>query len=165
MSEKLFDVAGTSVKRGEKKLRLANGGAEARKRVLEKDGHTEVRLFDLPRKMTADEARAWVEAQGDAVPVHQPKTTVPKDRGERAARALIARADAELAHEALGREHHKTSQLSFLAWEDLSVEAQQEMCRNAAVTAGIKCPAGTYPELEAMLRKEGVKVMPDGTLA
>ena len=83
---------------------------------------------------------------------------------ERAVRQLMAAAEGEIAHEALGREAYKVGKLGFLAWEDISLETRQEFSRNAAIRAGIKCPPGTYPELEDFLRKDGVKILADGTL-
>lgn len=170
MSDKTWTVVGTSVKRGEKKLRLANGTAEARQRVLEKDGHTEVRLFDLPRAMTEVDARAWLEAQGDAVPQHKPAAKqrevvmTPRERTvKRLAGELMDRI-ALIPHEDLGKRAYREGKLGFLAWDDISIETRQEISRNAAIKAGIKCPPGTYPELEAFLGKEGVKIMADGTL-
>lgn len=170
MDGKTWMVVGTSIKRGEKKLRLANGTAAARQRVLEKDGHTEVRLWDLPNAMTAEDAAVWLAAQGDTVPVQAAKPDKPakpvqqERRVERAVRQLMAAAEGEIAHEALGREAYKVGKLGFLAWEDISLETRQEFSRNAAIRAGIKCPPGTYPELEDFLRKDGVKILADGTL-
>jgi hypothetical protein len=171
--DKTWTVVGTSVKRGEKKLRLANGTAEARQRVLEKDGHTEVRLFDLPNAMTEADARAWLEAQGDAVPQRkpaEPKVVAPKvvrtarERTvDRLADDLVHKAVA-LAYEEMGRRAYKEGRLGFLDWDDISLETRQEISRNAAIKAGIKCPPGTYPELEAFYRKEKIKITEDGTL-
>jgi hypothetical protein len=170
MDDKTWTVVGTSIKRGEKKLRFANGTADARQKVLEKDGHTEVCLWDLPSKMTTAAATEWLAAQGDVVPVQAPKVDKPKVERtprertiSRLADELVRKATA-LAHEDLGRAAHKSSGISYLDWDHISEETRQEMCRNAATAAGIKCPPGTYPELEAMLRKEKVKIMADGTL-
>ena len=69
MSDKTFTVAGTSIKNGEKKNRFANGTAVARRKVLEKDNHTEILLVDLPQPMTQDEAIAWLNANGTATAV------------------------------------------------------------------------------------------------
>jgi hypothetical protein len=169
MGDKTWTVVGTSVKKGEKKLRLANGTAEARRKVLEKDDHTEVRLFDLPRPMTASEAEAWLNEQGDAVPTRNvvPKVVVPKvvvnnKRVERAAIKLVATA-TELAHEELGQQAHAASNMAFLKWDQLSSICRAEFCRNAAWKAGIPCPKGTFPELEhELMEMEGVEFGPLG---
>ncbi len=178
MSDKTWTVVGTSVKKGERKLRLANGTAAAREAVLLKDGHTEVRLFDLPHAMTEVDARAWLEAQGDAVPQRkpaEPKVVAPKVVAPRVVRTarertvsrladdLVHKAVA-LAYEELGRRAYKEGKLGFLDWDDISIETRQEISRNAAIKAGIKCPPGTYPELEAFLASEGVTVTDDGEL-
>jgi len=170
--DKTWTVVGTSIKRGEKKLRLANGTADARKRVLEKDGHSEVRLFDLPHAMTEVDARAWLEAQGDAVPVpvvqkpreERAKVVAPRERAKGIANGTVRTGDAHIAHEELGRQAYKDGKLGFLDWDDISIETRQEVSRNAAIKAGIKCGPGTYPELEAFYRKEKIKMLVDGTL-
>ena len=73
---KLFTVAGFSTKEGKVKPRFANGTAAARVRVLERDGHTAISLFDLPKPMDKDEALAYARAAlKGAAPV---LTVVPK---------------------------------------------------------------------------------------
>jgi hypothetical protein len=73
---KLFTVAGFSTKEGKVKPRFANGTAAARIRVLERDGHTAISLFDLPKPMDKDEALAYARAAlKGAAPV---LTVVPK---------------------------------------------------------------------------------------
>lgn len=67
--DKTFTVAGTSIKKGEMTLRFANGTAEARAKVLLKDNHTEIMLFNLPNPMTKADAIAWLEANSTATPV------------------------------------------------------------------------------------------------
>ena len=169
MSDKTWTVVGTSVKKGEKKLRLANGTAEARQKVLEKDGHTEVRLFDLPQPMTQAAAEEWLRGQGDAVPERKPAEpkvrAEPKPRTEKrvVAGEVVRRAEGlPLPNEELGRKAHAVVGMSFLAWEDLSEETREEYCRNAAWKAGIPCPKGTYPAVEALLAKDGVEFGPLG---
>jgi hypothetical protein len=179
MTDKTWTVVGSSVKRGEKKLRLANGTAEARRKVLDKDGHTEVRLFDLPQPMLEADARAWLEAQGDSVPVPAPKPAKEaKPREPKPAQApkaikrvrprndddLAEEATDEIPHEELGKTLYVTSKQGFRGWKELTRETREEFSRNAAVKKGIPCPPGTYPALEAFLLKEGITVQPDGTL-
>ena len=81
MGEKLYKTAGTSVSQGVKKLRLANNSAADRYKVLHKNGHEEIRLFDLPHEMTAAQAEEWLKQQGDVVPDHTPKAPAPKAAG------------------------------------------------------------------------------------
>jgi hypothetical protein len=172
MGDKTWTVVGTSVKKGERKLRLANGTAEAREKVLLKDEHTEVRLFDLPHPMTAEAAEAWLREQGDAVPERRPAVPkvkaepTPRERTVRRVVGDIARRTegGPLPNEELGRAAHAGSLTSFLAWDDLSDESREEYCRNAAWKAGIPCPKGTYPAIEALLAKEGVVFGPLGEL-
>lgn len=58
---KLFTVAGTSVLDGILKFRVANGHALARTKVLEKNGHTNIDLRDLPKPMTKEDAQAFLK--------------------------------------------------------------------------------------------------------
>jgi hypothetical protein len=171
MSDKTWTVVGTSMKKGEKKLRLANGTAESRQKVLEKDGHVEVRLFDLPSPMTAEAAETWLRDQGDAVLERKPtEPKVAADPHERTVKRLttelmnkIVPQDDEqpILHEELGL---AASGMSPGYWKSQSRLSRQEMSRNAARKAGIACPKGTYPELDAWLRADGVETLPDGTL-
>lgn len=55
---KTFDTAGFSTYKGERKFRVANGRA-ARVKVLEKNGHTDIDLQELPHAMTKQEAEQF----------------------------------------------------------------------------------------------------------
>ena len=59
---KLFKVAGVSRLNANAgfKLRVANGKLSARQRILERNGHVDVQLFDLPNEMSKAEILAWV---------------------------------------------------------------------------------------------------------
>jgi hypothetical protein len=57
---KLFTVAGTSNLEGVVKFRVANGSAAARTKVLERSGHTEIQLQDLPNAMSKEDAIAFI---------------------------------------------------------------------------------------------------------
>ena len=57
---KLFTVAGTSNLEGLVKFRVANGSAAARTKVLERSGHTEIQLQDLPSAMSKEDAIAFI---------------------------------------------------------------------------------------------------------
>ena len=61
---KLFTVAGFSVNEGGRKFRVANGGAAARTLKLQRSGHTDIQLVDLPTAMTKEEAFAFVSREG-----------------------------------------------------------------------------------------------------
>jgi len=133
MSDGTFTVAGTSVKKGEKKLRFANGTATARETVLLKDNHTEVRLFDLPKPMTKEEATKWLEAQGDTVPVRAEKPAAgpgrpraPKQTTVEATLAAIAKQPEDTSNDAGAMAIHAASFLSFMTWDELSRESRDE---------------------------------------
>ena len=64
--EKLFTVAGTSSLEGVVKFRVANGSAAARTKVLERSGHTDIKLVDLAKPMSKEDAIAFVKSQGSA---------------------------------------------------------------------------------------------------
>jgi len=66
--EKTFTVAGTSNLNGVVKFRFANDLA-ARVKVLVKNGHTDVKLVELPEPMTKADAIAFLE--GAAEPQQQ----------------------------------------------------------------------------------------------
>ena len=74
---KLFTVAGTSVLEGTIKFRVANGTAAARTKVLEKNGHTEIFLQDLPTAMSKEDAMAFFSyTEGNVAKVAK----APKDK-------------------------------------------------------------------------------------
>ena len=62
--EKLFTVAGTSNLEGVVKFRVANGSAAARIKVLERSGHTDIKLVDLAKPMSKENAIAFVQSNG-----------------------------------------------------------------------------------------------------
>lgn len=133
MTDRTFTVAGTSVKKGVKSLRVANGTAAAREKVLLKDNHTDVRLFDLPRAMTKEEATAWLEAQGDAVPVRAAAPVSTGKRG-RPAKAKVAAPDPvvlanmpeDTSNDDAAKVAHSASWLNFMSWDELTREARNE---------------------------------------
>jgi len=61
---KTFDVAGVSTKNGAVKFRVANGKPDARAKVLAKDGHTDIDLFQLAKPMTKEQVFALLAAKG-----------------------------------------------------------------------------------------------------
>jgi hypothetical protein len=60
---KTFTVAGYSILKGVKKMRFANDLVD-RVKVLQRNGHTDIELQELPRAMTKDEIRVYL---GEAV--------------------------------------------------------------------------------------------------
>lgn len=157
MSEKLYKMVGTSVKKGEKKLRLASCTAAERQKILEKDGHTEIRLFDLPSPMTAAQAEEWLKQQGDAVPEHKPKAAAqPKERAAKPATNQRGKGkqdtrevdfwgtdwnapDREVSEEveAKAKEIQKTDWLSFMPWDEVSPAVRNEYRVKAEIALGI----------------------------
>ena len=51
-----YNVAGFSTKNGKTSFRVANGSAVARTKVLERDGHSNIDLIDLPSAMSKEDA-------------------------------------------------------------------------------------------------------------
>lgn len=65
---KTFTIAGTSSLNGKIKFRFANGTVKHREQVLARNGHTEIRLIELPSAMDKDAARSFVESQNIMAP-------------------------------------------------------------------------------------------------
>ena len=74
---KLFTVAGTSNLEGVVKFRVANGSAAARTKVLERSGHVEIKLVDLAKPMSKEDAIAFVKSQGTAFSAETATATKP----------------------------------------------------------------------------------------
>ena len=75
--EKLFSVAGTSALEGVVKFRVANGSAAARTKVLTRSGHTDIKLVDLVKPMSKEDAIAFIKSQGSAFAAETPVATKP----------------------------------------------------------------------------------------
>lgn len=65
MTERTFDVAGFSTLSGQRKVRFANGTPESRAKILERGGHTDIDLRQLPSAMTKAEAMAYLGVSED----------------------------------------------------------------------------------------------------
>lgn len=74
-TEKTFTIAGVSTQHGKTKQRFANGSLANRVKVLERNEHTDIKLYELPNPMTKDEARAWLEQKFGAAMVPASKST------------------------------------------------------------------------------------------
>lgn len=74
-TEKTFTIAGVSTQHGKTKQRFANGSLANRVKVLERNEHTDIKLYELPNPMTKDEARAWLEQKFGATMVPASKST------------------------------------------------------------------------------------------
>ena len=120
---KLFKIAGVSRLNANAgfKLRVANGKLSARQRILERNGHVDVELFDLPHEMSKPDILAWFSldkpsiaaklgAKAPKIKVEEPKVdAVPEltqdaklllKRARDAARKREKRAAAKAAREA-----------------------------------------------------------------
>jgi len=62
MTDKLFNVVGTTLFRGTYKVRWATDMV-TRFKMLHKGGHTDIELFDLPEPMTKQQACEWLVDQ------------------------------------------------------------------------------------------------------
>lgn len=62
MIEQTYTMAGVSVFEGETTYRFANN--PNRGKVLERNGHSDVRFWTLPRPMVLADAVKWLQAQG-----------------------------------------------------------------------------------------------------
>ena len=62
MTDKLFNVVGTSNLNGVTKVRWAND-LVTRFKMLHKGGHTDIELFELPQSMTKQQACEWLVEQ------------------------------------------------------------------------------------------------------
>lgn len=61
--EKTFTIVGVSTQGKITKFRVANGDMAARSKVLERGGHTDIKLFELPTAMSKLEAIVAFKAQ------------------------------------------------------------------------------------------------------
>ena len=75
---KTFTIAGVSTLGKVTKQRFANGSLAGRTKVLERNGHTDIKLFELPSAMDKDAARAYIESKfaGSAAPAAKAKVAV-----------------------------------------------------------------------------------------
>ena len=74
---KTYTIAGVSTLSGVTKQRFANGSLANRTKVLERNGHVDIKLVELPSAMDKDAARAYIEAQfGKVVPAKSAKVAV-----------------------------------------------------------------------------------------
>ena len=87
---KTFDVAGVSTKNSVVKFRVANGKPEARAKVLEKDGHTNIDLFQLPKPMSKEQVFALLASKGYKESKEGAATTSKVTKTAKPAKAKLA---------------------------------------------------------------------------
>ena len=88
---KLFTVAGTSVLDGVKTYRFAND--MSRVKVLERVGHTDVELIELPKAMSKEDAVAFLTTKGITAD-KAVKSTVAKVKAEKPVKAKLPKVAA-----------------------------------------------------------------------
>lgn len=89
MTTRTFNVAGFSTLSGQRKVRFANGTPEARAKILERGGHTDIDLRQLPNAMSKEEAMTWLGVTAD-------DAAAPKGMRAAAAKARTAAKIAEV---------------------------------------------------------------------
>lgn len=72
-----YTIAGYSTKNGVRKFRVANGSVSIRAAVLRRDGHTEIKLVDLPNAMTREQAEQHVKSANTAAVTATAATAAP----------------------------------------------------------------------------------------
>lgn len=77
MDQRLYTIAGTSIYQGQLTWRFANGSLTQREATLKRHGHDDIKLIELPREMTAEQAMKYLGRKGV-------KAVVPK-RGRKPA--------------------------------------------------------------------------------
>lgn len=60
MTSRVFTIAGFSTLSGQRKVRFANGTVEARSKILERNGHVDIDLRELPNAMSKSEAMTFL---------------------------------------------------------------------------------------------------------
>jgi hypothetical protein len=83
--KKLFTIAGTSILNGELSVRVATGQINVRHGVLRRNGHEDIKLFELPKPMTRADAAAYIETLNGEFPLPAPKPA--KVKAEKPAKA------------------------------------------------------------------------------
>lgn len=83
MNDKTFTIVGVSTQGKITKFRTANGDMAARVKVLERNGHTDINLIELPAPLGKHEAIAAYKAQHpEAADIR-----VPNEKAEKPAKA------------------------------------------------------------------------------
>jgi len=102
---KTFNIVGVSTNSKITKFRVANGDLAARVKVLDRNGHTDIKLIELETPLNKLEAiAAYVAKNPEAASVHMPnekpagtKTVkMKKDGAGDVAAAVLADAEAEV---------------------------------------------------------------------
>lgn len=65
MSDRTFTIAGFSTLSGQRKVRFANNSVADRTKILERSGHVEIELHELPKAMTKAEAMEFLGVAED----------------------------------------------------------------------------------------------------
>ena len=105
MSDKTYNIVGVSTASKTTKFRVANGDLAARTKVLERNGHTDIKLVQLPAPLGKMEAiEAYKAMNPDAASVRMPNekpagtktVSIKKKAAADVGTAVLADADAEV---------------------------------------------------------------------
>lgn len=92
--EKTFTVAGTSNLNGAVKFRFAND-LKGRIKVLERNGHTDIKLMELPEPMTKTDAIAFLESLDAPADTTEQQIADMEAEGGATAQSIRADMDAD----------------------------------------------------------------------
>jgi hypothetical protein len=137
--EKTFTYAGVSTLNGVVAYRFANGADRAK--VLEKNGHTDIKLFELDTAMTKEAAILWLNA---------------KDIHAEANRVTARAASPAKVTVQSTKGHAVTAPVDAVADDDDGfVEPKSESVQVAMCRLAREFPELTAPELLARVTKMG----------
>jgi FKBP-type peptidyl-prolyl cis-trans isomerase len=141
--EKLFTIAGTSVLNNALTYRFATGKIGVRTSVLKQNGHTDIKLQELPNPMTKTDAVAFLKSQGinavlPGVTKGEKKTATAPEAPVKTAEQLAAeKAAADAAAAAAKREQKNAKK------REARARAKAEKQAGKLVDDGIKMVAGS----------------------
>lgn len=96
MTDRTFNIAGFSTLSGQRKIRFANGTIEARAKILERNGHIDIDLRDLPHPMTKAEAMAFlgISAEDSVAPKGVQAAAAKAKKGAKVAEVIAIAKEA-----------------------------------------------------------------------
>lgn len=122
---KLFKIAGVSRRSAKEgfKLRVANGKLAARQRILERNGHVDVQLFELPHEMNKVDILAWISLD---------KPSIAAKLGSKPSKVKLDESKVEAASEVI-----KDTKLVLKRAKDAARKREKRAAEKAAREAGI----------------------------
>lgn len=114
MPEKSYTIAGTSVLDGVTTYRVANKNIKTRISKLNRSGHTEVDLLELPHPMTRNEARDYLVSLGRiaVMPTNRKDKPVELTAEQRAEAERVQKRERENTRKREARAKAKASKLA-----------------------------------------------------